>query len=84
MYFVYVLRSERTGRLYVGQTENVEDRVRRHNSGTQLSTKAHLPWQLVRVERFESRAEACRREREIKAKKSRAWIEWLISQPTEE
>jgi putative endonuclease len=83
MYFVYILVSELTGRYYVGQTSNVEDRLRRHNAGTQMATKAYLPWRIARVEQFLTRSEACAREREIKAKKSHKWIEWLISQPVD-
>ena len=83
MYFVYILQSERTGRFYIGQTQDVEDRVRRHNAGTQAGTKGHLPWQLVRVESFETRELAYAREREIKAKKNRKWIEWLLEQPVD-
>jgi predicted GIY-YIG superfamily endonuclease len=33
MFHVYVLKSERTGRRYVGSCENFEDRFRRHNAG---------------------------------------------------
>ena len=83
MYFVYILQSERTGRFYIGQTQDVEGRVLRHNEGTQAGTKGHLPWRLVRVERFETREQAYARERQIKAKKSRKWIEWLVSQPVD-
>ena len=80
MYFVYILRSERTGRFYVGQTQDVEERLKRHNAGTQSATRSGVPWQVARTEQFDTRAEACAREREIKRKKSRKWIEWLISE----
>ena len=36
---------------------------------------------MARAERFGARGEACAREREIKAKKGRTWIEWLLTQP---
>ena len=83
MYFVYILQSERTGRFYIGQTQDIEDRVRRHNAGTQAGTKGHLPWRLMRAERFKTREQAYAREREIKAKKNRKWIEWLLEQPVD-
>ena len=81
MFFVYILRSERTGRFYVGQAQDVAERLRRYNVGTQRATKGGMPWRLARKEEFNTRAEACAREREIKGKKSRKWIEWLIDQP---
>ncbi|WP_415831470.1 GIY-YIG nuclease family protein, partial [Flavobacterium terrigena] len=32
------------GKYYIGQTNNMEDRLRRHNSGYSLSTKNGIPW----------------------------------------
>jgi putative endonuclease len=42
------------------------------------STKAYAPWNLVYSETFSSRTEAVHRETEIKKKKSRKYIEYLI------
>ena len=33
MFHVYVLRSEKTGRMYVGSTDDVDRRVTQHNAG---------------------------------------------------
>ncbi|MFZ4575953.1 MAG: GIY-YIG nuclease family protein [Phycisphaerales bacterium] len=33
VYFSYVLRSLKTGRRYVGSTQGVKERLRRHNAG---------------------------------------------------
>ncbi|MGI8893810.1 MAG: GIY-YIG nuclease family protein [Bacteroidia bacterium] len=57
-YFVYVLRSEKDGSFYIGHTNNLDDRIIRHNSGRSLSTKAKKPWELMYKEEFESRGEA--------------------------
>jgi putative endonuclease len=73
--WVYVLRSEATGRYYVGSAEDVEFRLGEHNSGRVDSTKAFQPWQVIYREEHPNRAAATRREREIKGKKSRRWIE---------
>ncbi|MBI9062488.1 MAG: GIY-YIG nuclease family protein, partial [Marinilabiliaceae bacterium] len=32
-YFVYILQSQRSGKYYCGQTNNVSDRLQRHNKG---------------------------------------------------
>ena len=81
MYYVYVLVSERNGRFYVGQTRDIVERLRRHNAGTQVATRGYEPWHLARLEQFSTRQEACARELEIKSKKSRTWLEWLLTQP---
>ena len=79
MYFVYILYSEHFDRYYVGQTDNLLARLLRHNKGLVRSTKAYTPWSLKYSEAFENRVEAMRREREIKKRKSRKYVEQLIA-----
>jgi len=43
------------------------------------SSKPYVPWQLVYYEEYSSRAEASSRELEIKKKKSRKYIEFLVN-----
>ena len=76
-YFVYVLQSEATGRYYIGQTNNLEDRLQRHNAGRTRSGRRGGPWRLVYQEEFCGRAGAMRRERVVKAWKSRKYLERL-------
>ena len=42
--------------------------------------KTSRAWNLVYYEEYRSRVEASQRDREIKKKKSRKYIEWLIAQ----
>ncbi len=79
---MYVLRSEVTGRLYTGSCENLEDRLYRHNHGHSPATKAGVPWKLVHVERFATRAEAVRRERYLKTGRGRDELRRLLGEPT--
>ena len=66
MYYVYFLKSEKNGDLYVGSTENLENRIFFHNSGKVKSTKAYRPWKLVGFEEYQSRSEATRKEKFFK------------------
>ena len=68
MFFVYVLRSLRTGRYYAGSTENVPARLLQHNVGKSPSTRAAAPWELLHTERFPTRSAALAQERRIKAR----------------
>lgn len=68
MFYVYVVRSERLQRYYVGSTQDVENRLREHNAGKSKSTATGLPWELVHVEEFLTRSEAMLREKRIKAR----------------
>ncbi len=71
-FFAYVLMSLKTRRFYVGQTNDLTDRLRRHNEGRVRSTKAYAPWSMVYFEKYETRAEAVERERELKSFKGTA------------
>ena len=78
-YWVYILHSASLGRYYIGHSEYPFLRLERdHNGGRSSSTKAGRPWGLVHIEQYRTRSEAMAREGEIKKKKSRRYIEWLI------
>jgi len=62
MYIVYVIKSEKDSRLYVGFTENIERRLKEHNSGKTKSTKGYVPWNLVHTEEVTERSLARKRE----------------------
>ena len=79
MYFVYILYSKRHDRYYVGHCEDLNIRLTRHNNKGVPSTKFYTPWILVYSEKFETRSLASVREKEIKNKKSRKYIEFLIN-----
>ena len=78
MYFVYILYSKDFDRYYVGQCEDLESRLKRYNGKAVPSTKKYTPWEMVYTESFSSRSEAVKRETEIKNKKSRRYIEFII------
>jgi len=63
---VYILKSEKTGKFYCGQTNNFEDRFRRHNSGFSKATRSGIPWEVVKVIDCSSRSEAVVLEHRIK------------------
>jgi putative endonuclease len=77
-YWVYILQSEKDGSFYIGHTADLDERIQRHNQGRSPYTEAKLPWKLIYQEEFHSRSEAMRREHEIKEKKSRAYIDYLV------
>jgi putative endonuclease len=69
-YFVYILRNTE-GRLYIGQTSDLELRLQRHNEGKVFWTKSRGPWQLVHSETFNTRSAAMTQEKRLKALKSK-------------
>ncbi|MFY0674303.1 MAG: GIY-YIG nuclease family protein [Bacteroidia bacterium] len=79
MYYVYILYSEAHDRYYIGQTNNLESRLERHNKGYVKSTKAYKPWELVFSEEFDTRQQAMQRESELKRLKSKVKISELVA-----
>ncbi len=73
-YFVYILQSLKDNRLYIGQTNNLEDRIKRHNNGEVVATKNRRPLDLIYSETYDSRTEAMKRERYLKSLKSSKYI----------
>jgi putative endonuclease len=82
VFFVYVLRSAVTGRLYIGSTQDVQDRLRRHNDGRSKATRHGVPWVLLHTEAVATRAEAVRRERYYKTGRGREELEALLNKPS--
>ena len=78
MWKVYIIYSEKIDRYYTGVTDDTEWRLERHNQGWSRSTKHGIPWKVVYKEEFASKSEALKRERKIKSRKSRSYIELLI------
>ena len=79
-YCVYIIYSEKLDRYYVGYSENIQDRLFRHINSGSKSTKKTNDWRLVYSQQFDSKSAANQRELEIKRKKSRKYVEWLICQ----
>ena len=78
-YYVYILYSEMIDQFYVGHTSDLENRLFRHTNSGSKATKKATDWIIVYKQPFETKAGAYRREVDIKNKKSRKYIEWLIN-----
>ena len=79
MFFVYVLRSKTSGRLYIGYTSDLTHRLGQHNHGVTKSMKNRGPWELVHREEFAMRGEAMRRERFLKSGQGREELKKLLT-----
>ena len=82
MYFVYVLRNLQ-GQLYIGFTTDLDRRVRQHQDGEGGWTKGRGPWELVHHEPFTDRAEAMRREQNLKRGKPNQELRMRFSRDTQ-
>jgi len=66
MFFVYTLRSERDGGLYIGFAPNLELRLEKHRNGLVRSTKYRMPLELIYYEAYKSKHDALIREKRLK------------------
>ncbi len=66
MFYVYILKSQKTKKLYIGFTSDLRRRFIEHNKGITKSTKHGIPWKLVYYESFQSKLDAVKRENALK------------------
>lgn len=83
MYTVYVIHNGISDKIYIGQTADIEERLRQHNDKTfdkRSFTKLNAGlWKLVYSEKFETRTEALKREKELKSSRGRDFIRKTIT-----
>lgn len=66
MYYVYVLKSLKDEKLYIGSTNNLKRRLSEHNNGLSSSTKSRRPFELRYYEAYFSEYDARKREYALK------------------
>ena len=72
--YVYILQSKsEPDHFYTGITENLRDRLRRHNSGEVPHTAKHIPWRINTAIAFTDRNRASQFERYLKSASGRAF-----------
>ncbi len=80
MYYVYVLKSQKTGKLYKGSTASIPERLAQHNAGQVAYTKPGRPWIVIYYEAFQKKTDALREEKFLKSGKGRDRIKYLFSE----
>jgi len=79
MFFAYILYSSLLNKYYIGSTSDIEQRIKKHNTNHKGFTGKTGDWILNWKEEHPSKEEAYKKERQLKAWKSRVMIEKLIS-----
>lgn len=74
---VYAIQSD-NGRVYVGQSQDVELRLQAHNKGLVASTKSDRPWTLFKTAAFDTREQARFFEWQLKRSRGKR-LKWLES-----
>jgi len=77
-FYVYIIQSEIDRSYYIGSTRDIDERLERHNQGRSKYTKTKRPWKLVYSEEHPNRSVAIKREKEIKNRKKKIYIDTLV------
>ncbi len=78
MYYVYVLKSLKDHKLYIGYSENLKRRFSEHQSGKVPSTKPRRPFELIFYEAYKAMSDAKRREMYFKTNKGKSSLKMML------
>jgi len=74
MYYVYIIKSKRDQKLYIGSSNDLRRRLKEHNDGLVFSTKSRKPFELKYYEAYKAEKDARKRESNLKLR-SRAFAQ---------
>jgi len=74
IFYTYIIKSEKDGRFFYGQTSNLLRRLNQHNKGLEEATRSNRPWVLIAYQEFGTRAGAMSLERRLKALNSKTEV----------
>ncbi|QQS44358.1 GIY-YIG nuclease family protein [Candidatus Roizmanbacteria bacterium] len=81
MFFVYALYNKKHDKIYIGQTEKLEERIDLHNRGIfkgSYTSRYDGEWILIYQEACKTRQDALRREKQLKSYRGRQHIKTYI------
>lgn len=79
MYYVYVIKSLRDGKLYVGHTNDLKRRMKEHNNGLVKATRTRKPFKLIYYEASNILQDSVLREKSLKTGFGRAYLKRRLS-----
>jgi putative endonuclease len=79
-YYVYILRSKKSGGLYIGYTNELKKRFQEHNRKLIFSTKALTPWKLIHYEAYLNENDARRREKYLKTNQGTRLLKRMLKE----
>ncbi len=66
VFYVYLLKSQKSNKYYCGYTNDLRKRLDSHNKGENIATKPYIPWELVYYEAYKTSRAALNREKVLK------------------
>jgi putative endonuclease len=78
MFYVYVLLNEAKTRTYTGVSDDVDRRLKEHNSGRVKSTSPYRPYKVIHTESFATLSEARQKEEFYKSTTGRRKLKEML------
>jgi putative endonuclease len=78
LFTVYAISSISKNYIYVGLTIDVQNRLKRHNSGYEKTTRSYRPFELLYSEEHQSRIKAREREKYLKSGVGKEFLKNLL------
>jgi putative endonuclease len=79
-YYVYILQNRSKDFIYIGYSENLQERYKQHNDGKVRSTKPYHPLELIHYEAYKNIKDAKRREKYLKTNKGRKTLLAMLNE----
>jgi putative endonuclease len=79
MYYVYVLRRHRDGKLHVGHTGDLDKRIELHNNCEGVSGEYRIPYEIVYYEACTDKRDALKRESYLRGAYGRRFLQNRLS-----
>jgi len=81
MFYLYAIYNKKSNKMYIGQTENIEERLKLHNDKTfkaSYTSRFDGEWQLIYQEEVATRHQALMREKQLKSFRGREFVKQFI------
>ncbi|WP_439473798.1 GIY-YIG nuclease family protein [Algoriphagus formosus] len=77
--YVYAIKSKIKNYIYVGITQDLKERLHRHNSGYEKTTKPYAPFELIYCVEKPTREEARVEEKRLKTTSGKRFLRSLLN-----
>jgi putative endonuclease len=80
MYYVYILKSLKDLKLYIGRSDDLKRRFDEHTKGRVQATKHRRPLKLIFYEAYSDKKDATRREKYFKTTKGKTTLRIMLTE----
>ena len=80
MYRIYAIYNDQYDKIYIGQTRDLQERLRLHKAKTFMGYTSRFDgeWRLIYQEQVKTRAQVLKREKQLKSFRGREFVKQFI------